>query len=494
MSAAAPTRFPAGFRVRVRDDVRALGPLLVGGSPLRALRLSPAALALVADGVVTVRDAGSAALAGRLVDGNLADPVLSPEGVDPSEVTVVVPVRDRPGQLARCLRLLAPLRVVVVDDASRDPDAVEKVARSAGAEVVALVTNVGPAGARNAGLARVGTPYVAFVDSDVSVSSAVLLRLARHFADSSVALVGPMVASRSRAVPEGRLPRWFERYDERDSSLALGARACSVRPGAAVGWLPSACLVARVSSLRAHGGFDASMRVGEDVDLVWRLVAAGASVRYDPDETASHDTRSTLRGWLGRKVLYGTGGAPLAERHGRLGAPAVMTWTTAAASAAVLLRRPWSVPVAAAGTALGVVSVDRRLPRVPGRHRLAVRLSAQGLGWGVRQESALLLRHWWPLAAAGCVASPSVRRAVGSALVVDAAASVLDARAGHQRVAYAPLSRRLDDLAYGAGLWLGALRSRSVTCLLPRRPATWKGGPHGRRPGDRPQPAARGDR
>jgi mycofactocin glycosyltransferase len=30
------------------------------------------------------------------------------------------------------------------------------------------------------------------------------------------------------------------------------------------------------------------------------------------------------------------------------------------------------------------------------------------------------------------------------------------------------IGRRLDDLVYGAGLWLGALRSRSVRCLTPR--------------------------
>ena len=30
------------------------------------------------------------------------------------------------------------------------------------------------------------------------------------------------------------------------------------------------------------------------------------------------------------------------------------------------------------------------------------------------------------------------------------------------------LGRRLDDLAYGAGLWLGAARSRSLQCLTPR--------------------------
>ena len=32
--------------------------------------------------------------------------------------------------------------------------------------------------------------------------------------------------------------------------------------------------------------------------------------------------------------------------------------------------------------------------------------------------------------------------------------------------------RRLDDLAYGGGLWLGALKSRSARCLLPRSPSS----------------------
>jgi hypothetical protein len=32
------------------------------------------------------------------------------------------------------------------------------------------------------------------------------------------------------------------------------------------------------------------------------------------------------------------------------------------------------------------------------------------------------------------------------------------------------VGRRLDDAAYGLGLWLGALRGRSLAALTPRRP------------------------
>lgn len=124
--------------------------------------------------------------------------------------------------------------------------------------------------------------------------------------------------------------------------------------------------------------------------------------------------------------------------------------------------------MALVGLAAGVRALDRRLPESPQRRSWAVRLGLQGLGWAVRQESALLLRHWWPLAAVAAVPSRTVRRAIVSALLVD----VVVARIDHPEASYAPVSRRLDDLAYGAGLWAGAARSRSVACLFPRRPGS----------------------
>jgi mycofactocin glycosyltransferase len=146
----------------------------------------------------------------------------------------------------------------------------------------------------------------------------------------------------------------------------------------------------------------------------------------------------------------------------------------AATAAALLVHRRWSLPVAAVGIAYGVLSLRRRLPETPGRDRLAVQLCAQGLGWTVRQEAALLLRHWWPLTALLAPHSALLRRALAASLVVD----VVVAQVDNPGTRYRPLARRLDDMAYGAGLWAGAIRARSVTCLLPRRPGqkTGQGG------------------
>ena len=407
---------------------------------MRVARLRPGALS---DGLA------DGALALRLLDGNLADPVLDDvPPLDPAALTVVLPVHGRADELDRALEALEPLQCLVVDDASPVPLAPD----APRVEVIRLEENLGPAGARNAGLAKVSTPYVAFVDCDVTVTADTLLRLGRHFADERVALVAPRIEGRARS----QRPRWFERYDERAASLNLGDVGCSVRPGAAVGWLPSACLVGRTDLL--VDGFDETMRVGEDVDLVWRLVDEGKVVRYDPAEVAHHDARATLRGWMGRKYVYGTGGAPLAARHGDKGAVAVLSPAMAAGGAALLLRRWWSVPVALLCAGRGVQVLRRTLPDVPGRARLAVDLSARGLGWSLRQESALLLRHWWPPVAVAALFSRTVRRAVVSALLVDAVVARGRGLGG----------RRLDDLAYGAGLWSGVLRSRSLGAVSVR--------------------------
>jgi mycofactocin system glycosyltransferase len=462
------TGLPHGYTVRLDPSaVTTSGGLLVGGSPLTAMGLSAAARRMLHGDTVMVTDKATGHLAERLIVTNLGHPDLTSQlAVGAEQLTVVIPVRDRPVELDRALAALAPLSCIVVDDASEDPAAVAEVVRRHVARLLALAANVGPAGARNAGADQVRTPFVAFVDSDVEVTADGLLLLARHFADPRVALVAPRIEGIARS-PR---PRWFERYDAVASSLTVGRRPASVGPGRAVAWLPSACLVARTPV--AAGAFDETLRVGEDVDLVWRLVAAGQRVRFDPSVVARHDTRATLRGWLGRKMLYGTSAAVLAERHPGAVAPAVIAPVYAVAAAALLVRRRWSVPLAGVALGLGTRKVRRAVRSEPGTVPLSARLAAQGMGWAVRQEAALLVRHWWPATAVGLLVSHHVRRATVTALLVDTAVVLVEHRNDQKQLSPAllALGRRLDDAAYGVGLWRGALRRHSPQALLPRRP------------------------
>ncbi|MGW2048915.1 mycofactocin biosynthesis glycosyltransferase MftF [Streptomyces sp. NPDC001858] len=455
---------PVGSVVEFDRHTRVLdgGRALLGGFPTRLLKLTPRARGLLAGRTLPVRDAASALLADRLLDTGMAHPVVAslPAPADP-RYTVVVPVRDRARPLDRLLGSIGTdTPVIVVDDASRHPAAVAAVAARHGAHLVALPANLGPAGARNAGLRLVTTPYVVFADSDIVLDPDTVPTLLRHFADPRVALAVPRITGLSAAATT-----WIERYENSRSSLDLGAHPAAVRPGTPVSWASSACVVARVDALA--DGFDERMRVGEDVDLCWRLIAAGRRIRYEPTVRAAHEHRVRVGDWLLRKAVYGTGAQPLAERHPDCIAPAVLAPWSAAFAAALLAQRRWSTPVA--GAVLGVVAVriGRKLDGTRHPGRLAVRLTADGALGTLTQTSALLTRHWWPLTAVGCTLSRRVRRAAAVAALADIALEYRRDQATLDPLRYG-IARRLDDLSYGVGVWLSALRGRSAAALRPR--------------------------
>lgn len=458
---------PDGFRIRLSPAVRVNGDrtVLSGGSPVRVLFPGPAARELLAGEEIVVRDPVSRQFADKLLGYGLAEPVLEGVGAPaPDSITYVIPVRNRPAALDRLLVSIGSgKRVIVVDDASADPDVIARTAASHGAEYLPLEVNVGPAEARNAGLRRVLTPLVAFVDSDVVLEPGTVDSLMRHFTDPQVALVAPRIKALdtdSSSAAGG----WIGRYEAARSSLDLGPRSALVQPGGTVSWLPAACLVARVEALGT--GFSAGLRVAEDVDLVWNLIGRGWRVRYDATVAVQHDHRQVFRSWLARKAFYGTGAHELARRHARNVAPAVLAPWSAAMLVALLAQRRWSVPAAAClagGTALRLAAKLKRAPRpLP----FALRLTGQGVLASLGQRSALLLRHWWPLSAAGCLVSRRIRRAVLAAAAADVVVEYVRTRPDLDILRFG-LASRLDDLAYGAGVWLGTFLGRSAGALIP---------------------------
>ena len=125
---------PAGFGVALDPGSKQLdGSTFFGGSPARVLRLTGAgqrALAELRDG--PVRSTAGGTLARRLTDAGLAHP-RPPALAGPPDVTVVIPVRDRPELLDRCLTALGRrYPVLVVDDGSLDPAAIAGVAAGTG--------------------------------------------------------------------------------------------------------------------------------------------------------------------------------------------------------------------------------------------------------------------------------------------------------------------------------------------------------------------------
>jgi mycofactocin system glycosyltransferase len=436
------------------------GRVLVAGSPLILLRLTDAGAALI-DRIESAGPSGAEisggsiteALVDRLLDAGVVHPVPHEARISLSDVTVVIPAfgtahADLDVLVRECTGVA---EVIIVDDAS--PSAVAPVP---GARVVRRDPNGGPGQARMTGLDLVATPFVAFVDTDVTLHEGWLAGLLGHLDDDRVALVAPRVAS----LPGSDL---LARYETVRSPLDLGSEPARVRAGTRVSYVPSAVVVGSVAALRSVGGFDDSMRVGEDVDIVWRLDEAGWRIRYEPAVTVHHAPRASTAAWLDQRYRYGTSAASLEARHPgalapvRVSAWSAISWLAAAAG--------WPViggAVASVTTAL----LMRKLRAIPDGRRLALRLAGLGHLYAGRSLAAGCTRAWWPLTFIVALASRRARRAAVLAAVVPPLVDWWTTRPPMHAPTYVAL-RNLDDVAYGAGLWTGAIRARSFGAIRP---------------------------
>jgi mycofactocin system glycosyltransferase len=394
-----------------------------------------------------------------LLDRGFVEHAPAPAALTVSDVDIVIPVLDDPDRLGDLLSTLPPgADVVVVDDGSADHLAIEQVASAANARLVRHPVNLGPAAARNTGLAHTAAPFVAFIDADCLATPAWPGGLLRHFADPSVAAVAP------RVTPEDDGRSLLERYEATRSSLDMGGQPELVRPGARLGFVPSAALVVRRSALHP-GGFDEELRLGEDVDLVWRLADAGWLVRYDPSVSVQHRTRTRLRSWLRRKVEYGSSAPDLEERHPGNLAPARPSAWSVATIALVAAGHP---AVAAAVQAIPLALLDRKLRKLPNGRLLAMSVTGQGLVADAIGVGQALRREWWPVGVAALLASPRSRAArVLALLMLVPLAIEWSVQRPHLNPAMYGGLRLLDDAAYGSGVIAGSIRGRTVRPLQP---------------------------
>nr|WP_281379680.1 mycofactocin biosynthesis glycosyltransferase MftF [Flexivirga oryzae] len=452
---------PPGFTVKLGTWThRCTDGRTLYGDAGTLLRLRPAAVDRIdGDGVVRVGDATSATLARVLLDRGMAEPMWddAPGVAGLDDITLVIPVRDRADGVDRLLAQCGGVRAIVVDDGSREPDELRAVCDHYGARVVRHEQSRGPSAARNSGLALVRTDLVAFVDSDIVLGAGDLVELRRHFADPRVGLVAPRILG---LVEDGGV---LHRYEAACSSLDLGDQPALVRPHARVSYVPSAMMLARKAAL--GNGFDEAMQVAEDVDLVWRLSRDWA-IRYEPAVRVRHEHRTRLREWFGRKLLYGTGAAPLAARHGRAVAPVVLTPWTAAVTAGLLAQRRWS-PVLIGGSTVALwFSLRRRFGFAEDPSGSATALTKVAMRSTLEQAGAVVTRHYAPVTLALLPFSARARRAYAVSAVVAGLVDYRRTRPTLDPVRFVGL-RTLDDLAYGLGVWKGVIDARSPGALIP---------------------------
>ena len=290
------------------------GRLLVAGSPLTIFRLGPAG-ARVVDAIAAGADVGPAAqpLVDRLLDTGAAHPRPVGERYGPADVTVVIPVRDHDPRAT--LDALGPVGGGRGGRRRQRP-----AGRGARRDACSATTGPSdPAAARTTGAAGVTTPLLAFVDADCVPTAGWLDPLLAHFDDERVAFAAPRVVSRAAdaATASGAIAR----YEASRSPLDLGPVEGRIAPATRIAYAPAAAVLVRRQALEEVGGFDPSLRVGEDVDLVWRLVDAGWRARYEPRSVVGHRPRATLAALLRQRFGYGRSAGALDRRHpGRGGA------------------------------------------------------------------------------------------------------------------------------------------------------------------------------
>lgn len=280
-------------------------------------------------------------------------------------VTAVVPTHDRAHVLPMAVQAIlgqrgVDVRVVVVDEASTDGTGAwlaELATRDARVTTVRHDVARGLPAARNAGLQRVETPWVAFCDDDdVWAPDKLALQVAAAGASGACwALCGAaLVDGDMRVIGHQRAPD--------GQQVAAALRRGNPVPGGGSG------VLARTEVVRRVGAFDETLRSCEDWDLWLRLSALGAPAVVDRplvayrqwagSMTTNVATMRVTHADVRRRV--GDGGRPSAEFDRFLARQLLRSGaTTAAASAFATLAWEHRSPVDLARAVLAVAAPSR---------------------------------------------------------------------------------------------------------------------------------------
>ncbi len=226
---------------------------------------------------------------------------------DYPRVSVVVPTHDRPEGLRCLLKTLAAqaypagaFDVIVAQDGGDDQTKtiIDETRRDATAPIKHVRHDRSSAAAtRNLGASIAGGDYLLFVDDDCEVDRNWIERTVAVFEKHPEAgeVAARIVGGSSRFF--ARCHDYARYYPSMQSKAAERTFAC----GCAFG--------IRRSLFEELGGFDESIKTGEDEDLGLRMQAKGFKTLFRPECIVHHNHgRATLRSTLGRAYAWGLRG------------------------------------------------------------------------------------------------------------------------------------------------------------------------------------------
>jgi mycofactocin glycosyltransferase len=314
-----------GGRYAMRDGTRLIsgenGSLVLQIAPLRAIRINAAAMHVLErcrtgfslhETTDHTYQTAALSLCDTMVEAGVLD-WEPPHDVFEPLVSIVVPVYNRAHEIGPCLESLLQLdypasrrEIIVVDDASRDHTA--SVVRGYDVRLLIQPKNMGQSAARNAGVEAAKGEIVAFIDSDCTADPNWLRELLPHFHDPRLALIGGYVDA-----PAGTSR--LDRYEAVHSPLNMGSKRVIGTGGNAVFYVPTCNMLLRREIYTRAGGLDERLRVGEDVDFCWKLMALGYRLMYTPEGRVIHKHPNRLFENFRRRFDYGTSEAVLYDRY-----------------------------------------------------------------------------------------------------------------------------------------------------------------------------------
>lgn len=222
--------------------------------------------------------------------------LMATDAPQPVMISVVIPAYNGEDCLSRCLQAITAgdyrrFECIVVDDSSTDNS------RAIAAQFPVRLVNLsggpfGPAYARNRGAELAQGEILLFVDADVAVHADTLPKVAETFArhPDIDAVFGSYDDS-----PEA--PEFLSRY----KNLFHHFVHQHAREEAVTFW--SGCGAVRREVFFLLGGFDENRHVIEDIELGYRMRAAGRKIVVNKAIQVKHLKRWTLRGMIQSDVL-----------------------------------------------------------------------------------------------------------------------------------------------------------------------------------------------
>lgn len=208
-------------------------------------------------------------------------------------VSVVIPTDNSAKTVKQCLesikkQRLQPVEVIVVDNFSRDSTV--KIAADNGA--ITIQERGTPAYARNIGLGHAKGEYLLFLDSDQTLSPAVIEECARKCKAENAGMISIPEVFVGRAFWATCSAAWKNCY-QKTGQARIAGKGIASKPRFFV-----------KEKLIRVGGFNSKLLWGEDYDLYVRLKRAGIKEAFCESKIYHYEDES-LRKILRKSIRYG---------------------------------------------------------------------------------------------------------------------------------------------------------------------------------------------